>query len=223
MSPHTILSYLLYLLLSLSAHISFSYPISANVLQKPPNSRALQPLTDIPIRRDHPQELTPVFPRATGGGRPPITRYRNLGAWRMALTATSVFYSAAKDLASTTLQNSATARIVNFLASTAEQASEAIASGTAESESVEFGVGALELAFRVRDGEGSGTGTIPWELVRQLAQYFEMRARYGNALGFRAVVTGPLGVNVLGGSPWIEVVLVVAGQEVLDGVPWSVY
>ena len=65
--------------------------------------------------------------------------------------------------------------------------------------------------------------TVPWELIKHLAEYFEMRARYGNALGFRAVVTGPLGVNVLGGSPWIEVVLVVAGQEVRDGVPWSVY
>ena len=87
---------------------------------------------------------------------------------------------------------------------------------------VEFGLGAISLAFRVRDGAGS-SATVPWTLILQLAQEFEQRALRGDPTSFRAAVQGPLGVNSWGGEPWIEVVLVVAGKEVMDGFPWSVY
>ena len=218
MLPITKFFCLLCLFLSLSSRTVFSNPIGAKPAQNPYIPRALQPPTDTSVRRDHPHELTRVSRRAAGSG---TTHYRTLGGWRMALTAATSFYNAAKDLA----EQSPTTNLVNFLASAAEEASDNIASKVAESANLQFGLGSLQLAFRIRDGEGGGPGpvTVPWELIKHLAEYFEMRARYGNALGFRAVVTGPLGVNVLGGSPWIEVVLVVAGQEVMDGVPWSVY
>lgn len=221
MLPFIKLSCLFFLFLSLSSHTVLSNPIGRKPVPNPHIPRALQTLTDNSVRRDHPHELTRVSRRAAGRVQSPTTHYRKLGAWRMVLTAASSFYSAAKDLA----EQAPTTSLVNFLASAAEEAGEAIASKSAESTNVQFGVGALELAFRIRDSEGGGPGpvTVPWELVKELAEYFEMRARYGNALGFRAVITGPLGVNVLGGTPWIEVVLVVAGQEVMNGVPWSVY
>ena len=49
----------------------------------------------------------------------------------------------------------------------------------------------------------------------------------GNPTSFRAVVQGPLGGggggSSLGLEPWIEVVMVVAGEKVMDGFPWSIY
>lgn len=72
--------------------------------------------------------------------------------------------------------------------------------------------------------DGLGATTLPWGLVLQLAQVFEARAQRGPPMGFRVVVQGPgLGVNVLGRVPWVEVVLVVRGEGVMDGFPWAIY
>ena len=68
--------------------------------------------------------------------------------------------------------------------------------------------------------------TVPWSLVSRLAEEFRRRAELGNPTSFRAVVQGPLpggGVSSGGLVPWIEVVMVVAGEKVMDGFPWSIY
>ena len=93
---------------------------------------------------------------------------------------------------------------------------------TTESDAVEFGIGALSLAFRVHGGAGSTT-TVPWSLILNLAQEFRDRALRGVPTGFRAVVNGPLGTNVMGEVTWIEVVLAAAGEVFMDGLWWSIY
>lgn len=131
----------------------------------------------------------------------------------MLLTASTAFLSTSSTPSST---------LANFLSTVVSDAQAALSHQTPESAVIEFGLGALELAFRVRNGRGATT--LPWGLVLQLAQVFEARAQRGLLMGFRAVVRGPeLGMNVLGGLPWVEVVLVVRGEGVKDGFPWSIY
>ena len=107
------------------------------------------------------------------------------------------------------------AAIANFFAKVAAQASAALNDNNPENTIVEFGAGAIELAFRVRDPASSAT--IPWDLVKRLALSFGVRASMGFATGFDAQLFGPLPADI------IEVVLVVTGQEIMDGIPWGVY
>lgn len=212
------------LLLLSSSHPALANPISNPSLRTFHDAQSPQSHADVPLTRSRPDDVSMTFPQSAElRKRVTVSHYRNLGPFRMVLTASTAFYSAGKDAAHLISSTPPpTDKIVPFLSDVAAQARKALTSKEAESAIVEFGAGALELAFRVRDGVGAPT-VVPWDLVMTLAEYFEMRARYGNPMGFRAVVTGPLGMNVLGGSPWIEVVLVVAGQGVMDGFPWSVY
>lgn len=148
--------------------------------------------------------------------RAPKRQYRNLGVWRMILTATTSFYATKKGI-----QPSAAA-ITSFLSTVVADVTRNIAERVAETDEVEIGVGVISLAFRVKDGVGS-TATVPWDLVLRLAKEFEQRAELGNPTGFRAGVYGPLAANFFGESPWIEVVLAVAGEVLMEGIPWSIH
>jgi len=169
------------------------------------------PLTQSSV---YPPSLLSPHPHHILSKRAFTTNYPNLpNNYRMLLTASTAFLSTYSTPSST---------LATFLSTIVTDAHAALSHQTPESAVLEFGLGALELAFRVRDGLGATT--LPWGLVLQLAQVFEARAQRGPPMGFRAVVQGPgLGVNVLGRVPWVEVVLVVRGQGVMDGFPWSVY
>lgn len=136
----------------------------------------------------------------------------------MVLTASSMFSSSIQNIGVQTASSS----MAKFFAGIYTEVSQNIDLKTAESAFTEFGSGRLLLALRVRDAIGAPV-TIPWTLVQALAKDFEMRARNGNPTAFRAVITGPFAKNAMGGMPWIEVVLTVAGNKILDEIPWSIY
>lgn len=178
----------------------------------------IHPISTLTIPLTHSSVHLPNFlfppPPLNPSKRAFTTHYPNLpNNYRMILTASTAFLSTYSTPSST---------LATFLGTIVTDAHAALSHQTPESAVLEFGFGALELAFRVRDGLGATT--LPWGLVLQPAQVFEARAQRGLPMGFRAVVQGPgLGVNVFGRVPWVEVVLVVKGEGVMDGFPWSVY
>ena len=144
-----------------------------------------------------------------------IAHYRQIGAFNMFLTAYKGLWSATDQIV-TPGQN-----LLKLLGYVANEATTNIASNAPGTNYAEWGYGSLSLAIRLRDGLG-GEAAIPWTLISQLTDVFQDWVERGNPSAFRAVVNGPLPKNWQGVTPWIEVVLVVAGEKVMDGFPWSI-
>ena len=134
----------------------------------------------------------------------------------MMLTAFNTLLSAKDQLATPAAQ------LANFMAGVLSEAKKNLESNVPASDDLEFGVGSVRLAFRIRDGVGS-SATIPWSLIAYLAKDFERAAREGNPAAFRAIINGPWPKNIQGLEPWVEVVLVVGGNTLMSGYPWSIY
>lgn len=207
------LSLFLYLAVFFQSFQAFAKPISDRSFSPYPG-RPYSGLSADALRLPNQErDLTPNIVK-----RGPVTHYRGMSPWRMVLTASSMFSSSIQNIGVQTASSS----MAKFFAGIYTEVSQNIDLKTAESAFTEFGSGRLLLALRVRDAIGAPV-TIPWTLVQALAKDFEMRARNGNPTAFRAVITGPFAKNAMGGMPWIEVVLTVAGNKILDEIPWSIY
>ena len=182
------------------------------ILYSPPT--LARPTTSEPIPIPHydaPPDLTALQPRGL-----PVTRYNNLGAWTMVLTSTlGAFLNVNQPTTSIP-------KLVDFFAKVAAQAATLSTTNAIERTALDFGEGAIQFAMVVQDGVGSPS-TIPWALVADLATELMLRANRGNPTAFKARVMGPMKPNVLGGQPWIEIVLVVAGEKLMDGINWGIF
>ena len=212
LSPNPLFQFLAVLAIVTSLHPITVLALPTDIQSPPPSSpnHAASPL-HLPAVLPIPKHSPTIQNRAI------TTYYDNLGPWRMALTAVSFFY--ANYLNTIPVPSS---KMAHFFADIASQASAHVSAHDLGQTSMFFGEGAVSLAFILRDGVGAEGITVPWDLVAQLAGEFAARAVRGNPTAFRARVDGPLGKNMQGTSPWIEVVLTV-GESVLDGIKWSIY
>jgi len=198
---------LLALTISLHSTTTFALPTTTHDLS--PSNHAPPPL--------HLPALLPLKPHPpTHQKRTITTYYNNLGAWRMILTASSTL------LYTLSPPTVPAPTLATFLSAVATLASTNAAANTPSQTAMVFGKGAVSLALTVRNGLG-GPQTIPWGLVARLAGEFAGRAARGNAAAFRGEVYGPLGKNVMGEEPWIEVVLVVGKEVLFDRIDWSLF
>ena len=192
---------------------SLASPIDSQSLSFTPNYKIPQAAgVEVLPHLNHDNALTTVSKRGF------ITYYNNLGAWRMVLTASALLLDSAPN------RQAAAENLIKFFTSVATGAAAKAASGGLESNAYDFGIGAVSLAFQIRNDiktNGRGPLTIPWSLVELLATQFLNRARLGNTAAFTGVVTGPLSQNQYGG-PWIQVVLKVGGKVIMDGIPFSI-
>ena len=108
--------------------------------------------------------------------------------------------------------------LTSFLSSVATRAAAKAASNTAEAAALDFGKGAVSLAFVLREGLGAPGATIPWSLVATVVGQIVRRVELGNPGSFRGRVTGPLGKNVQGKYLWIDIALVLGGKALVDGM-----
>ncbi len=208
------LSLFFYLTLFFHSLPSLANPIDSRSLSLTPNYNIPQAAdTEVPPHGNHDTAL------AIHSKRGFVTYYNNLGAWRMVLTSTALILNSA------TNRQEPAEKLTKFLTSVATGAAAKAASGGAERNAYDFGIGAVSLAFKIRNDiqvDGKGPLTIPWSLVELLATQFLNRVRLGNTAAFTGVVTGGPLPNGQFGAPWIQVVLEVGGKVILDGIPFSI-
>lgn len=155
-------------------------------------------------------EITSELHPSSLSKRAPVSHYRQLGVWRMVERGASALFSAALTVSKPSRELS------ELLSSVMLDASQAMALDKAEQDTLIWGRGAIEFVLRIVDGEGS-PAKVPWELVLQMAQDIKTRTENGAPMMFKATVSGPLAANVLGGLPYIEVILNAAAETIFDG------
>ena len=191
--------------------------ISTSVYARPRDLQTVSNLPGLdnppPNHLSHSTNALAVVPQHQRRG--PTTYYNNLAPWKVVVAATAFFWNSANQVAIPATD------IANLWATIAADAAAAVSSNYRTDTKYEWGQGAVQVVFTVRMGTGS-SATIPWSLVAQLAMEFQQEALRGNAGAFRAQVNGPLGKNVVGGLPYIEVILALGKRTVIAGLDEAV-